>query len=227
MKELILSTLKTMYPNLGFTDKAFDGVATFGATLVTDATQIETWAKGVEPLLKGFQGDADSRVKQAIKTNDEKHKKSTEEPKTEDPKTDPKTETATEKLLKTLTESVLNMGEEIKALKTGEVTKTWKTQLEEGLKDAPEEYKTLVLEVFDSKKGTFASDADFETFKTEKIASVSKVKKAENEQNLQFPKPVLTLEGKDGKQTSDFGEMMRNATESKLKEKEAAAAKTA
>ena len=57
MKEKILSALKTKYKNLGFGDKAFDGVAEYLSGNVTEESQIETAIAGVEILLKSFQGD--------------------------------------------------------------------------------------------------------------------------------------------------------------------------
>lgn len=59
MKEKILSVLKTKYSNLGFSQKAFDGVAAILEKSVTDESQIETAVSGVESLLKVFQSDAD------------------------------------------------------------------------------------------------------------------------------------------------------------------------
>lgn len=59
MKEKILSVLKTKYSNLGFSPKAFDGVASYLEKTVSDESQIETAASGVEPLLKVFQAESD------------------------------------------------------------------------------------------------------------------------------------------------------------------------
>ena len=59
MKAKILSELKTKYANLGFGDKAFDGVADYLSKTVTKEEDIETAISGVEPLLKAFQGDTD------------------------------------------------------------------------------------------------------------------------------------------------------------------------
>lgn len=59
MKEKILSALKTKYSNLGFSQKAFDGVASYLEKTVSDESQIETAASGVEPLLKVFQAESD------------------------------------------------------------------------------------------------------------------------------------------------------------------------
>ena len=59
MKEKILSVLKTKYSNLGFSQKAFDGVASYLEKTVSDESQIETAVGGVEPLLKVFQAESD------------------------------------------------------------------------------------------------------------------------------------------------------------------------
>lgn len=59
MKTKILSQLKTKYANLGFGEKAFDGVADYLSKTVTEESQIEAAIAGVEPLLKAFQGDVD------------------------------------------------------------------------------------------------------------------------------------------------------------------------
>ena len=59
MKTKILSKLKTKYSNLGFGEKAFDGVADYLSKTVTEESQIEAAIAGVEPLLKAFQGDVD------------------------------------------------------------------------------------------------------------------------------------------------------------------------
>lgn len=59
MKEKIIAGLKTKYSNLGFGQKAFDGVADYLSKTVTDEKQIEPAIGGVESLLKAFQSDID------------------------------------------------------------------------------------------------------------------------------------------------------------------------
>jgi hypothetical protein len=66
MKEKILAALKNKFRNLGFGDKAFDGVADYLSQTVTDETAIETAISGVENLLRSFQGDIDTRVTAAL-----------------------------------------------------------------------------------------------------------------------------------------------------------------
>lgn len=75
MKEKILSALKTKYSNLGLTDKAFNGVADFLATTITDEENIDNSITGVEGMLRALQGDVDSRVSSAVaKAKAEKEK---------------------------------------------------------------------------------------------------------------------------------------------------------
>ena len=62
MKTKIKEALKTKYQNLGFGDKAIDGVADFLSRSVTKEEDIEATVTGAETLLKAFQGDADKRV---------------------------------------------------------------------------------------------------------------------------------------------------------------------
>jgi hypothetical protein len=71
MKNKIISALKTKYPNRGFSDKAFDGVAEFLSKTVTEETQIEDAVTGIDGLLKVFQGEADS-IRTAKRTEAEK-----------------------------------------------------------------------------------------------------------------------------------------------------------
>lgn len=59
MKEKILIALKNKYKQLGFGDKAFEGVADYLSTQVTEESNIETAIGGVDGLLKAFQGDID------------------------------------------------------------------------------------------------------------------------------------------------------------------------
>lgn len=90
MKVKILAQLKTKYANLGFGDKAFDGVAEYLTKTVTEETQIETAIGGVEPLLKAFQGDVD-KVRTELaqkKTELEELKKKSTEPIKKDPPTE-------------------------------------------------------------------------------------------------------------------------------------------
>ena len=71
MKEKITAELKTKFKDLGFADKAFDGVAEYLSKTVTEEKDIETAISGVEPLLKAFQAESDRRATELQKTTKE------------------------------------------------------------------------------------------------------------------------------------------------------------
>lgn len=84
MKGKILSALKTKYPNLGLSDKAFDGVASFLEKTITSENDIDTTIGGdnVSNMLKAFQGEADKLrgEKSALQKELEKLKATTTPP---------------------------------------------------------------------------------------------------------------------------------------------------
>lgn len=91
MKLKILNLLKTKYANLGFGDKAFDGVADYLSKTVTKEEEIETATGGVEQLLKAFQSDTDkvrTELTQTKSALEELKKKTPEQQKTDPPKPD-------------------------------------------------------------------------------------------------------------------------------------------
>ncbi len=59
MKQKILSALKEGYKQLGLSEQAFERVATLGETFITEESQIETFVKGAEAILKAEQSAAD------------------------------------------------------------------------------------------------------------------------------------------------------------------------
>lgn len=226
MKEKILAALKTKYANLGFTDKAFEGVATFLVASTTEENQIETAVSGVETLLKSFQGDADSRVNK-LKAENEELKKKLPEEKKEEEKKPIEGETATEKLLRTLTEQNAALLGRIDKIESGATEATMTQRLEAALNsklgEKPNElalkFKAETLENFKYMK--FDDPAKFEEFLTAKTTSAETIVKSINESNLgALPKPSITDHvGADGKPVSGFKAMMQGVTENKLAEK--------
>ena len=165
MKEKILQALKTKFKNLGFGDKAFDGVATFLAITVTEETAIETAIGGVEPLLKSFQGDADKRVTDAIaKAKAEKESGEGADP---NKKTEPKTEGNDEPpaWAKALIESNTQLKSELNTMKSGKTFETRKQTLESKLEKAPAKFKEKILKDF--ARMNFEKDEDFDSYLTE------------------------------------------------------------
>jgi hypothetical protein len=80
MKEKILKQLKTTYKDLGFSEKTLSGASEFLSATITEESKIEEGLKGIEPLLKLFQGEQDK-----LRTEIKKLKTQKEEP-TNDPK---------------------------------------------------------------------------------------------------------------------------------------------
>lgn len=224
MKEKILAALKIKFANLGFTDKAFDGVAALLAVTTTEETQIETAVGGVETLLKGFQGDADSRVNTAIAKTKEELKKPVEggdpEPPT-DPKKTTVEKTATEILLDKALAGIETLTGEITKMKGADTEATRRAQIELILKDANPAYKAIIMENFDYVKGI--DQTNFDTFVTKTTEGIASFTKTLNEQGLKnVPKPTITPVVGEGKK-SDFATNMREIVDQKIAEKEASA----
>ena len=162
MEKEILEALKTKYKNLGFGDKAFEGVAKYLAATVTEQDQIETATSGVEILLKSFQGDIDSRVNSAVaKAKAEAGKSKPTEKKDEDQPTDDKTP----EWAKSLMETNKTLAERLAAIESGKTAESRRSQLESKLKDAPEKIKTSFIKQFD--RMNFKDDEDFSSYLAE------------------------------------------------------------
>lgn len=59
MRTKLLNALKQGYKNLGLSDEAFERVAAFGETFITEESQIANFVKGAEAILKAEQSSAD------------------------------------------------------------------------------------------------------------------------------------------------------------------------
>lgn len=167
MKEKILIALKTKFKNLGFGDKALDGVAAFLALTVTEETAIETSIEGVEPLLKSFQGEIDSRVTTAVAKA-----KETKEPKKEGAEKEPKTEgNEPPEWAKALIDSNTQLKAELNTMKSGKTFETRKQTLEAKLENAPAKFKEKLLKDFG--RMNFEKDEDFDSYLTETEADLA------------------------------------------------------
>lgn len=194
MLDEILKALKNKYENLGFTEKAFGAVADFLLPTVTEESQIEGAINGVEPLLKGFQGDVDKRVADAIIKTKLEVKKDPKEQEKKPAKTSTKTgvapETGEEKKddeqvpawAKLLIDQNMELKEEVLNMKAGKAAETRKQKLESILENAPESLKTTVLKDFGRMK--FDTDEDFETYLTEKKTDCEAFSKELTEKGL-------------------------------------------
>lgn len=195
MLDQILKALKDKYKDLGFTEKAFGAVAAFLATTVTEDTQIEAAITGVEPLLKGFQGDADKRVTDAIlkakleaKKEEEKSEK---KPQTKSSKSggdsepdDKKDEQGdgTPEWAKLLIEQNKTLAEKVMNMEAGKATEGRKQKLESLLAQAPESLKSTVLKDFGRMK--FETEEEFETYFSEKKTDYEAFSKELTEKGL-------------------------------------------
>jgi hypothetical protein len=190
MKLKILAALKTKFKTLGFSDKALDGVAEILAKTVTEESQIDAAVEGVEPLLKGLQGDADKRVTDAV---EKAKKEASKKPATgkkpddgDDPEgarkpgsEDPKPEDDVPAWAKTLIDSNKILSEKLTALEADKATTSRKKILEDLLgkdeyKDIPQKTKDRILKDFGRMK--FEKEEDFTAYledTTQDIAAIS------------------------------------------------------
>ncbi len=201
MKTKILEALKTKYKTLGFSDKAFDGVAEYLLKSVTKDEEVDATVAGAESLLKAFQGDLDKRVTDAIATAKAQWEK-------ENPKTPEKKETKTDK------KEPDDEPEWVKSMKTAFDTMTAKltaleqTNLMQGqhskIKAKLEEAK--VPEIYFGKMmagKTFKDDAEIETFTNELVTGWEQIKQIKADEGLgQTHVPLLGGKQKDGVSSS-------------------------
>lgn len=143
MKTKILEALKNKYKNLGFGEKAFDGVASFLSTSIKEEKDIETAISGVEVLLKGFQSDTDkTRSEKAAAEKKlaeiEAKMKELEGGVTNEPV---KHEEDTPTWGKKLFENIESLTKELTTLKSEKITSTRTEQLNSIIKDLPESLK--------------------------------------------------------------------------------------
>lgn len=199
MKEKILAALKTKYNNLGFTDKAFDGVAEYLSKTVTEEAAIEGAITGVDGLLKAFQGDADKRVTEAV----EKVKKETkpaEPKKTEEPKKPEEAKKPSEEVpewAKSLIESNKTLSEKLNTIDADKAKVTRRQTLEGKLVNVPEQFKAKVLKDFD--RMSFEKDEDFNTYLTDTNTDIAALNQELADKGLgQQGPPNLGQVNKDG-----------------------------
>lgn len=191
MKVKIFAALKTKYKTLGFSDKALDGVADILSKTVTEESAIDAAIEGVEPLLKGFQGDIDNRVTQAVeKAKKEAGKKTETGKKTgdgddpeggkktggDDPK--PDDDKNVPAWAKALIDSNKALAEKLQTLEADKATTSRRKTLEDLLakeehKDIPEQTKARILKDFGRMK--FEKDEDFAAYLEETTTDIAAI----------------------------------------------------
>lgn len=163
MKELILIALLNKYKNLGFGQKAFQGVAEFLSQTVTEETAIETAISGVEPLLKSFQSDADARVTSAV-AKAKAEKEPGAEPK--EPKEPKKEGDDIAAIVAAAVKSAIEpIQQELSGFKGQRTFETRKQTLEAKLEKAPAKFKEKILKDF--ARMSFEKDDEFDAYLTE------------------------------------------------------------
>lgn len=207
-KTKFIQKLKTKYKNLGFSDKAFQGVADYIATTLGDEPSeedIDNAVGGVEGLLKVFHGYADSRVTAAIeKAKKEAHTSTTKQETggDPDPKNEPKPDDNAPEWAKTFAKQMETLAGSVAELKTEKTTSTRKQALEEKLKEAPSAFKNKILKDFNRMK--FESDEDFNTYLEETETDLSEAMQEESNQSLgQQSRPFTGQRSNDDKKATE------------------------
>lgn len=213
MKDKLLAALLAAYKNLGFSDKAIQGVLAYLEATVKEESEIEGAIKAVEPMLKAFQSEVDTRVNTAVTKAKAEGGKKEEEPKKEEPLGGPTqqqqqapadTPEWAKGLFTTvnaLSTSMQTLAGTVNGIVSGKATDTRKSQLETALKDAPEAYKQTVLKAF--PRMNFEKDEDFTNYMSELTEDLkSVVQDTANNGLAQFKKPTVPTGGGDVKKAS-------------------------
>ena len=125
-KQMIKEALSNKYKNLGFDDKAFEGVADFAQTYIKEEADLATFVTGAEPMLKGFQSSTDRLRTEKAQLEREKNEL-TEKVKTLETTTETQTTSETDETpawAKVLIDANTKLQDEITLIKQGESTKS-------------------------------------------------------------------------------------------------------
>ena len=123
---MIKEALSNKYKNLGFDDKAFEGVADFAQTYIKEEADLATFVTGAEPMLKGFQSSTDRLRTEKAQLEREKNEL-TEKVKTLETTTETQTTSETDETpawAKVLIDANTKLQDEITLIKQGESTKS-------------------------------------------------------------------------------------------------------
>ena len=130
-KQMIKEALSNKYKNLGFDDKAFEGVADFAQTYIKEEADLATFVNGAEGMLKGFQSSTDRLRTEKAQLEKEKNElaekvKTLETTPVVPPviPPEPKPAEETPAWAKVLIDSNTNLQKELDLIKQGESTKS-------------------------------------------------------------------------------------------------------
>lgn len=205
MKDSILKALKNKYKNLGFSDKAFDGVASCLEPLVKEETDIETQIAGVEQLLKVFQQETDRVRLERVKEPQRDNSKKGDETSAAGAKTEPAKPASDETpaWAKSLVDAQAQLLERIAKMEGQKVADTRKAQLDGIIAKLPENlrkpYARMAYKDLD--------DAAFESLKDEVKTEVESLVQEQALKKVVFGKPVAnnvtTNKGASDKEVAD------------------------
>lgn len=125
-KQMIKEALSNKYKNLGFDDKAFEGVADFAQTYIKEEADLATFVNGAELMLKGFQSSTDRLRTEKAQLEKEKNELA-EKVKTLETTTETTTTSETDETpawAKVLIDANTNLQKELDLIKQGESTKS-------------------------------------------------------------------------------------------------------
>ena len=125
-KQIIKEALSNKYKNLGFDDKAFEGVADFAQTYIKEEADLATFINGAEGMLKGFQSSTDKLRTEKTQLEREKNELA-EKVKTLETTTETQTTSETDETpawAKVLIDANTKLQDEITLIKQGESTKS-------------------------------------------------------------------------------------------------------
>ena len=123
---MIKEALSNKYKNLGFDDKAFEGVADFAQTYIKEEADLATFVNGAELMLKGFQSSTDRLRTEKAQLEKEKNELA-EKVKTLETTTETQTTSETDEtpaLAKILIVANNKIKKELDLIKQGESTKS-------------------------------------------------------------------------------------------------------
>ena len=163
---MIKEALINKYKNLGFDDKAFEGVADFAQTYIKEEADLATFVNGAEGMLKGFQSSTDRLRTEKAQLEKEKNELA-EKVKTLETTTETQTTSETEETpawAKVLIDANTNLQKELDLIKQGESTKAILTQARASFltEDIHPDRKALAEIIFRDKSKNITKDTKVE-----------------------------------------------------------------
>lgn len=183
MKEKIFQNLKTKYKNLGFSDKAFNGVASLLEKTVTNEEDIETATDGVKELLTAFQGESDK-----LRTENKQLRDLAKKLQGGEPQPEPQPESQPNSISDIIAKALKPISDELQRLKQKEVQETLNGSLVKTLneKKIPASFFGNIIE-----GRTLQTPEEVEELATKIETGFNEFKKDFAPEGLGNPKPIV------------------------------------